>query len=87
MTKNWISFATSGDPGLPWTPVGPEENQKFTFWNISSADPEMTYSEDIKERMELWDQISMNGCTSNTMFSIYLPLFLFGIYEISNFQY
>ena len=86
MIKNWVNYATNGDPGMPWTPMGPEENQKFTFWNILSANPEMTYREDIKERMDLWDkimtndyQIRMNGCTSNRQFLFqYLP-FLFAL--------
>ena len=77
MMDKWINFAKSGNPGLPWTPVGSDPNQKFTFWNISSADPEMTYSKDIKERMELWDEVMMSGCTSNLISSLYLPLFLF----------
>ena len=77
MIQNWINFATCGDPSSLWTPIGPEENQKFMFWNISSANPEMTYSEDIKERMEIWDQVLMSDGVSNKKFKLYMSLVLF----------
>ena len=77
MTQNWINFARSGDPGLIWTPIGPDEKGKFMFWNISSAYPEMTYSIDIKKRMELWDQVSINGSVSKGNFKMYWPLCLY----------
>ena len=71
MIQNWVNFATFGYPSAHWTPVGHWKNQKYNFWNIFSNNPEMTYMKDIKERMELWDnimnnnhQISRNGCIS-----------------------
>ena len=70
MIQNWVNFATFEHPSAHWTPVGHQNNQKYNFWNIFSNNPEMTYMKDIKERMELWDnimnddyQISRNGCT------------------------
>ena len=72
MTQNWINFATNGDPSPEWTPVGYSEDEIFTFWNISSANPQMTHSEEIKERLKLWDQILVNGSISNRNFQLLL---------------
>ena len=77
MTQNWINFASSGDPGPFWTPIGPDEKEKFVFWNISSVYPEMTYSKNIKKRMELWDHVLLNGSVSNKNFKIYWLLYLY----------
>ena len=77
MTQNWINFAKTGTPDPNWTPIGPEKEDQFKFWNISSKTPEMTFSPDIKERMEFWDQISMNNHSgSNTKLPVALPWLL-----------
>ena len=77
MTQNWINFAKTGNPDPNWTPIGPEKEDQFNFWNISSPTPEMTFSPGIKERMEFWDHISMNNHSgSNQKFSVALPWLL-----------
>ena len=65
MTQNWINFATDGNPDNAWNPIEPNKADEFTYWNISSGKPTMTYSQDIKDRMEIWDQVLVNNSGSN----------------------
>ena len=77
MTQNWINFAKTGNPDPNWIPIGPEKEDQFNFWNISSPTPEMTFSPDVKRRMEFWDHISMNNHSgSNQKFPVALPWLL-----------
>ena len=60
MTSAWTNFAKYGDPTPPdssfeWTPR-PFENVHHYF-NISGRDSAMATSEEIEERMTLWDQV------------------------------
>ena len=48
MTQNWINFATNGNPDKDWNSIGPNKADEFTYWNISSGTPTMTYSQKIK---------------------------------------
>ena len=53
-----------------------DEEHQFIFWNITSATPEMTYSSDIKGRMEFWDQIYTKTNGSSGKVSSVLPWLL-----------
>ena len=62
--SNWINFATNGNPNMSWSPIGNDEKYRHIYWNISGSNPAMTKSQIIKKRMELWDQVLMNGSVS-----------------------
>jgi len=60
MTSAWANFATYGDPTPPgsklsWSPSVP--NSIDQYWNISGPVPVMATSQEIQERMKLWDQV------------------------------
>ena len=56
----WTNFAKIGDPTPPdseysWTPLAPGNENNFL--NISGTTPEMDYSEYMKQRMDIWNDI------------------------------
>ena len=62
MSKAWINFASYGDPSPPtdaslppWNPVLP--GLVRDYWNISGPVPLMDHSQEIQDRMSLWDQV------------------------------
>ena len=63
MASAWTNFAIYGDPtppgssnSLSWTSVDPASNLQ-QYWNISGNKPTMTTSQEIQNRMNLWDKI------------------------------
>ena len=72
MVSTWVNFATDGNPSLSWTPIGPDGAHQHIYWNISTSKPKMSHSEEMKARMELWDNVMMNTGQSNQSFSLYL---------------
>ena len=63
MASAWTNFAIYGDPTPPgssssllWTPVDPASSLQ-QYWNISGTKPTMTTSQEIQNRMNLWDEI------------------------------
>ena len=56
----WTNFATYGDPtppdsGLYWLPQS--FSSEHLFWYISSLEPTMNTSQNIKERWTLWSEM------------------------------
>ena len=63
--SNWVDFATNGNPNMSWSLIGNDGEYQHIYWNISGSNPAMTKSQKIKKRMDLWDQVLMNGSISN----------------------
>ena len=62
--SNWVDFATNGNPNTSWSPIRNDREigeYQHIYWNISGSNPAMTKSQNIKKRMDLWDQVLMNG--------------------------
>ena len=62
MTSSWTNFAIYGDPtppgsGLSWTPLSPD--LLCNYWNISGPNPIMATSQEIMDRMSMWDHVMM----------------------------
>jgi len=56
LTGAWASFATSGKPGLGWTPVQSDHTIP-TYLNISGPNPTMDSSQDLADRMMVWQTV------------------------------
>ena len=62
MASAWTNFAIYGDPTPPgssdlsWTPVDPASGLQ-QYWNISGTKATMASSQEIQNRMNLWDEI------------------------------
>ena len=63
MTGAWAAFATSGDPslageGVLWQQVETSaDGGGHTFLNISGPTPAMASSQDIADRMRVWQAV------------------------------
>ena len=62
MASAWTNFAIYGDPtppgssSLSWTPVDSASGLQ-QYWNISGTKATMASSQEIQNRMNLWDEI------------------------------
>ena len=62
MSSAWTNFAIFGDPTPPgtssfsWTPVDPN-SELHQYLNISGVNPTMTTSQEIQNRMKMWDEV------------------------------
>ena len=65
MSSAWANFAIFGDPTPPgtsnfsWTPVDPNSEMQ-QYLNISSINPAMTTSQEIQNRMKVWDEVMID---------------------------
>ena len=60
MISAWTNFAIYGDPTPPdsdlsWTPLAPDSEHQY--WNIFGSSPVMATSQELQERMALWDKV------------------------------
>ena len=62
MSSAWTNFAIFGDPTPPgtssfsWTPVDPNSELQ-QYLNISGVNPTMTTSQEIQNRMKIWNEV------------------------------
>merc|ERR1712130_262996 len=68
LTGAWAAFAASGNPGLGWAPLTDQSIPTFlnisltdqtmrTFFNISGPNPTMDSSQDVANRMMVWQTV------------------------------
>ena len=55
LTGAWAAFARSGDPGLGWAPLSDQTIP--TFLNISGPNPIMDSSQNLADRMMVWQTV------------------------------
>ena len=61
MVQAWSNFAKFGDPTPPnsnftWTPRSSQDD-KHHFFNISGSNPTMDTSQDVENRIAVWENI------------------------------